>query len=263
MKKEILLYFALLLWFVVPAEAQLTIFSSDQEVEADTGDSIELEFQVSNFDSILSIQYSINWDSTVLRLKDVTTTDQLSGFSSGASFGTTLPGTLRSIWAAGNGLGENLPDSSFFYRIKFDVIGKPDSATLVTFSDAPIVREVLATVDGKTTTVQSAYDTVEVKVRGMGTSTFALADQHTTLFQNEPNPFADLTFVKFELQKTDDILFQIFDLKGQLIYAQTETFGTGTHRLQLGADLFPAAGTYLYRLSGTGVSLTKKLVVIK
>jgi len=46
MVKELLLYFALLLWFVVPSQAQLTIFADD--ITGKQGDTIDVNINVEN-----------------------------------------------------------------------------------------------------------------------------------------------------------------------------------------------------------------------
>jgi hypothetical protein len=69
--------------------------------------------------------------------------------------------------------------------------------------------------------------------------------------------------VKFELQQTDNVSLQVFDLKGQLIFTHEEHFNAGHQQIKINADQFPATGTYLYRLLGNDLTLTKKLMVIQ
>ena len=264
MKKEILLYFALLLWFVVPVQAQLTIFGSD--LEAKNGETVTMDFKVVDFDSINVFQFSLNWDSTVLAYKSVTATDSLGGLRSSpalTNFNNSESGKLRVFWVSNDGEGKNLKDSLTLFSVSFDVIGKPDSSTVVAFSNNPTVIEVTSWINNSSKDLTLNYTNGSVKIKGMGTPTYTVETNPTILYQNEPNPFNDHTFVKFQIQKADYINLQIFDLKGQLILSQEEYFNAGNQQFMLQADQFPASGTYLYRIAGSDMAMTKKMTVIR
>ena len=64
MFRKLLLYFALLLWFVVPAKAQLTIMLPEMEVES--GEVIDLDMRVTEFNAIIGAQWSIQWNPDIL-----------------------------------------------------------------------------------------------------------------------------------------------------------------------------------------------------
>ena len=67
MIKDLLLYFALLLWFVVPLQAQPTIFAED--VEGKPGDEIEVLVKAENFVDVVAMQFTFEWDADVLEFR--------------------------------------------------------------------------------------------------------------------------------------------------------------------------------------------------
>ena len=266
MTKDILLYFALLLWFVVPAEAQLTIIASDHE--ASKGDAIEMDVDIVGFDSILTMQFSINWDSSILKFKSAISTDSLSGLSSSpsvSSFNNSKPGELRVLWTSPSGDGVSLPNNSTIFRLNFDVIGSfsKDSTIQVSFSNTPIAIDISAEVNGTSTDIGLAPQSGSILIEGMISPTYSLAANNAILYQNEPNPFKEFTYIKFDLKKSEDVLLQVFDLSGRLIYMFNDKLNVGSHSLKLEKNVFPQTGTYLYRLVTTDLDFTKKLMVIR
>ena len=254
MKKEILLYFALLLWFVVPAQAQLTMFAED--LEAKNGETVVMDFSVVDFDSISAIQLTLNWDSTILIYKSVTATDSLPNLNEDVNFNDKDADELRFLWFPPN--AHSLADSAIIFSVEFEVIGKCDSTSLISFSNT----DVQFIKDGKEMPTSLVATDGSFKVM-CTTPTFSLTDQNTSLYQNVPNPFTDFTSVKFETQKLDDIEFQIFDLEGKMIYNHKEKYGRGLHQIRLEKNLFPSSGAYLYRIVSSAGIATKKLIVIQ
>jgi len=254
MKKEILLYFALLLWFVVPAQAQLTMFAED--LEAEKGETVIMDFTVVDFDSISAIQLTLNWDSTLLVYKSVTATDSLPNLNEVSNFNPKEANELRFLWFPPN--AHSLADSSIIFSVEFEAICQGDSLSSVSFSNT----DVQFIKDGKETSTDLIATDGSVKVM-CPTHTFNVTDLSSSLYQNAPNPFNDFTFVKFETQKVDDVEFQVFDLEGKMIYSHKEKYGRGLHQIKLEKNLFPSSGTYFYRIVSSAGIATKKLIAIK
>ena len=66
---KLLLYFALLLWFVVPSSAQPTIIFPDLEVKK--GDRINVDVTANDFDSLIVLQFPMIWNSEVLDFVEI------------------------------------------------------------------------------------------------------------------------------------------------------------------------------------------------
>lgn len=107
------------------------------------GDVICLDFDVENFDSLLSFQSSIRWDSSVLSFKSVSPMT-LSNFNQG-NFGFDLVdnGILTVSWNTLSPIGESVPDGSQIMQICFTVIGNCGQSSLVYLANSPSPIEVV------------------------------------------------------------------------------------------------------------------------
>ncbi len=85
---------------------------------------------------------------------------------------------------------------------------------------------------------------------------------------NYPNPFRYNTSINFNLPKSGQVSLSIYNSKGQLVRTLTESnCSKGEHLLtwdgKTDTNQQCANGIYLYRLQGTGFSLTRKLLLSK
>jgi flagellar hook assembly protein FlgD len=89
-----------------------------------------------------------------------------------------------------------------------------------------------------------------------------------TLAQNSPNPFNNLTTIRFTLSEKTSVKLEVLDIFGKTISVlENGTLNAGEHKSQfsaIGADgnSLPA-GTYLYRLTANGEVKTAKMTIIK
>ena len=101
----------------------------------------------------------------------------------------------------------------------------------------------------------------------------ALAPKETLLLPNYPNPFNPETWIPYQLAKSGDVKITIYDARGivvrrlELGYRQA---GYYTHRSRAaywdgcnGLGEHVASGLYFYHLEADGVSLLRKMVILK
>jgi hypothetical protein len=82
-----------------------------------------------------------------------------------------------------------------------------------------------------------------------------------TLYQNYPNPFNPVTTIRFDLAKAGNITLRIYDITGRVVETLINgRMGAGTYAVDWQAPGF-ASGIYLCRLTGSGLSQTRKLVL--
>ena len=262
MNKDILLYFALLLWFVVPVTAQPTIFTPTETVEP--GASISIDVSVVDFEDIVGMQFSVNWDSAVLQFENVSNFNALPDYSA-ANFGTnsTHLGKLSTLWVDSQLYGISLNDSSILFTIVFTVMGTDNTTSLISISDDPTPIEVsdkdgnvlpVITEDGMITVVGPL--SVEPSIK-------ALSNELFTLYQNEPNPFDNQTIIGFDLRASSEVEFLFYDINGKLVYSSKNQFLEGKNSITINADKLPGLGTYFYTLKTNDYSLTNKMVLLR
>ena len=120
---------------------QLTSQIGCDFVNPSSGSSeICLDVSVSNFTDLVSMQYAINWDPSILQFS------RLTGFNltdlDNSNFGfppSTAPGVLTLSWNDFSGLGVSRPDGTSIYQVCFNVLGgvAQGTSTPVIFANAP------------------------------------------------------------------------------------------------------------------------------
>ena len=90
-----------------------------------------------------------------------------------------------------------------------------------------------------------------------------VAPRRFNLEQNYPNPFNPVTNIAFELDRSGEVLIELFDMKGARVQTLlNETRKSGKHEFLFnGSNL--ASGVYLYSMTHNGITQTRKLVLMK
>ncbi len=111
------------------------------ETNANCEEQACLDVTVQNFEDILSFQYSIRWDATVLGAASV------QGFGlpdlNNSNFNTNLPGVLRIGWDDTFITGATLPDNQVIFQICFDATNEVVNAAVFQFSGKPHLHRSL------------------------------------------------------------------------------------------------------------------------
>jgi hypothetical protein len=262
MNKDILLYFALLLWFVVPVTAQPTIFTPTETVEP--GSSISVDVSVVDFENILAMQFSINWNPEVLEFNSISSFEALPDYSS-ANFGTNAAhlGKLSTLWVDNLLSGVTLDDSSSLFTIYFTVVGADESSSLVAIASDPTPIEI-SDIDGNVLPV--ILDNGMITVVGplsIDPSLTVQSNDLFTMYQNEPNPFDNQSVIRFDLRESTEVEFLLYNVNGKLVHSSKDYFLEGENSLTINADKLPGSGTYLYTLKTNDYSLTNKMVLLR
>jgi type IX secretion system substrate protein len=83
------------------------------------------------------------------------------------------------------------------------------------------------------------------------------------LLQNYPNPFNPNTLIDYSVAKAGNVTLEVYDISGKKIATLVnEDKAVGNYRVDFNASGF-ASGIYLYTLKADGVSLTKKMLLVK
>lgn len=127
-------------------QSQDAIFTLE-DVSAGTGSSFCMDVNAENLMNIVALQFSVNWDETILDLTSITA---LNSSFAGANINTTGSASgvaTFSFSSAGPG-GVSMPNGDLFFRLCFDVIGPGGSSTLVDFTGTPTFIDILANNGG-------------------------------------------------------------------------------------------------------------------
>jgi hypothetical protein len=119
----------------------LNLWISDAEVEK--GTEFCLDVTMSEIKGLLSMQYSVRWDTKILEFKSV------KGFTlpfmDENDFGVhkTSEGILTAVWIDDNLQGVNKTDGDLVYQLCFTAVGNSGDETPVRFWSSPTPFEVV------------------------------------------------------------------------------------------------------------------------
>ncbi len=101
------------------------------------------------------------------------------------------------------------------------------------------------------------------KINPIGISYISLEIPRIIAFhQNYPNPFNPVTKIKFELPKSSNIEFIVYDILGRKVYTEYFNKSAGTYEIDFDASGF-ASGVYFYSVKAGEYFDSKKMVILK
>ena len=90
-----------------------------------------------------------------------------------------------------------------------------------------------------------------------------IAPSSYSLHQNYPNPFNPSTKIKFEINKSGDIVLNVYDVTGKIVSEIVNEYLTaGTYEVTFDGNNLPS-GVYFYQLRAGEFTDTKKLILLK
>lgn len=84
------------------------------------------------------------------------------------------------------------------------------------------------------------------------------------LMQNYPNPFNPSTVIRFSLAEPSSVTLRVYNVIGQeiAVLVNNEFRAAGSHEVSFNAGAF-ANGVYIYKIEAAGLSITKKMTLLK
>jgi len=225
------------------------------------GDNIHVDVQVENFNLIAGLQFSTNWNQNVLEYIGVDNFG-LPNMSTAGNFGTTEveAGILRFSWFDQAQTGVTLSDMQSIYSIWYKVVGEPGTNAQLTISNSPIEIEITTNVDDSTVVLPVIVENGDITIQdpNASTETYTL---DFVLFQNSPNPFTNITYINFDLNRSTQAHLSIYDNTGKVVYENSEYYSSGSHSIPIRRNLFQSAGTYLYSLRTDQGTATRQMII--
>ncbi len=132
---------------LAPLFSQQTLTLSIPQTTAASGEQICLDVTAADFEQLLSMQYSLQWDATVL------TFERIQGFGLPGlgkdNFGTQKAeqGRLTFLWLDMSLRGLTLPDGHSLFQVCFRITGNPGQSSYVAITGEPTPIEVVNTAE--------------------------------------------------------------------------------------------------------------------
>jgi hypothetical protein len=85
------------------------------------------------------------------------------------------------------------------------------------------------------------------------------------LFQNQPNPFSEVTQIRFYLPEATSATISVMDITGKIVYSKRDEFSSGNHVISFNKRELTnlTTGIFYYQLQTAKQSLTKKMIIVE
>ncbi len=186
------------------------------ETSGDPGGIVSVNVKVKDFTDIVGMQFSINWDPTVLQFSALTNiTNTIRDFDA-ASFNLdpkfTDQGQMVVSWFDMGAEPNSVPDGTIIFTLDFDIVGGSGSSTTVTTSDEPRKTEVINSAEEDIGLVsEGGLFTVSGNGGGGGSLRLIGSDEEGAMGENvcveiSVRGFTDIAGMQFSLNWDADFL---------------------------------------------------------
>ncbi|CAN5500505.1 hypothetical protein BH10BAC5_BH10BAC5_26880 [soil metagenome] len=215
-----------------------------------------------DFASTISFRNNIVWNNT-----------QTSGTSQIADLGGSMSVTYSDVqggyFGSGNINAAPLFDSTNYYlKSGSPCIDKGDSSLIYNDKIDPInPTQALFPSKGSLRNDMGAYggpvaSVIGYSITGLLNGNYILPENFK-LEQNYPNPFNPTTKINFSLSKPEDVKLQVFDSSGkEIALLANRRYEAGTFQIEFNASAL-ASGSYFYKVTAGGESITKVMMLVK
>lgn len=107
------------------------------------GDLIFVDVSVSDFNKIVSMQYSMNWDPNILQFEKIQQFNLKDLGKENFGLKEVKQGNLLLAWYDQSVQGINLPNGTNIYQVVFRVIGDSTEKSKIRFSGKPLITEIM------------------------------------------------------------------------------------------------------------------------
>ena len=129
---------------------------------ANPGGEICLDVTTRDFNQILSMQYTMKWNTKVLKFKDLRKFDLPNLTAQNFGQNSADKGILAFSWYDQNLRSVSKPDGSSIYQMCFEVIGKSGDKSYLQFTSSPTTVEI-SNADGALLELNGVTGVVKVR----------------------------------------------------------------------------------------------------
>lgn len=226
-------------------DGELRFRVKDLEIQSDASHTVE--FKAQDFEAILGYQFTIEFDTDALEILEVIP-GVLPGMSQ-QNFGLAFEkkGVLTSSYASHQAI--DIQDEETLFTIVFK--GK-ESISLSEVLDLSSRYTPSVAYDEDFNSLDVGIDFEEVELTIL---------PEFTLYQNQPNPFKEITTIGFVLPEAGNIRFTIYDVSGRLMKVIEGEYAKGYNEIAVTQSELPVKGLLFYQLDCEQGSAIRKMIV--
>lgn len=218
---------------------QITV--SLPNITAKKSDIINIPIRVKNFKDVITLQFSLKWDETVL--KPLSVNDLNLPYLRSDNFGLKT-NRMTFGWLDESLKGQTIADGTVIFTVRFEIIGALDASTDIEFFNQPTIIEATGL---KSATLRVYTENAVLKVGQITAAGDEILAQIPVL--TTPNPFADWMMLRFSMQSREHVTLRIFDALGALVLYTANFFPEGQQEFRIYGDQLPVTGVYYYQIA--------------
>ena len=240
--------------------------------EAVPGSNKLIPVSVTNFDSVVSMQFVIRWNPEVLKYLTIDRFGVLPSFTiSNFNAQHALDsGYVKMMWEAPNSFpGVSVIDTTIF-RLRFNVVGADTSSSHIYFTEIvnsfPAIEfEVVQVAGPDSSLVAHGLEDCSLQngfvAVGYTVATNEPDGGNIKGLSISPNPFSESTHIEYNLEQKADVKALVSDATGRVLFQKTILDNpAGNHQLTLDKTLFPAKGAYFFTIQTGSQNLTRSMI---
>ncbi len=133
---------------VSSVRSQTPLILNFSQVTGSPGDLVCVDVTTTDFTNVLSLQYSVNWNASVLAFSNVTSFNTTLGLNASTFSLPVQTGVANAIafsWFDNTSStdGISLPNGALLFRICFTIIGAPGTTSPFVITSNPVVKECI------------------------------------------------------------------------------------------------------------------------
>jgi hypothetical protein len=220
------------------------------EIAFDNGDIVNVPVSIERSRMLAGYQFTLQFDPAKLEFADI-----LSGISDITLENLGLfkinEGKISLSWNSNKDI--KMLESDVLFTVKFKALSKGKiSSTLHINSSITSAQAFTANADE-----------MDIKFGFRTDNGIVENNNGLILYQNQPNPFSDLTVIGFELLQSSPAVITIYDLNSKVIYKSELQAIKGYNSIEISNSQLGVTGVLFYQLDAAGYTATKRMVVIK
>ena len=215
-------------------------------VKAERGALVTLDFRAEDFESVLSFQLGLDFDTEALEFVEFVANDR-------NALASTIAGNVRNqlkiSWYHTEGKALTVAPTETLFTLKFVAKEKIDD-----------IMQII-NINSRTFTSElhkQSHQTYRFKLKTAN----PLTESPFKVYQNTPNPFLDATIITIEMPLTQAAQLILHDQFGRLVQTFNYNLEKGINNIELQRNDL-AAGIYYYTVKTGELADTKRLLVIE
>jgi hypothetical protein len=232
-----------------------------------TNQELDLPLTVVNFDNVVSIQFTIQWNPSVVAFQDLEFGDNPLNLIDSIRFNVSdvSQGIIRFRWNGDIMNPRTLLDGDTLFRLKMKVVGANGTSTAITLDQEipTLYFEVLYQNNGQTTeqTLVNTPVTNGLIEVGMVSIWGATDANDVSQVSIAPNPFSDRTSLIFNLLEQEIVTCYITDVSGRVLFQRKSYHASGSHGMEIACTDLPQSGLYFVHLITNSSHVVRPIVL--